>query len=400
MQKNEIEQVRAVIANIEKIVAVMKEKDLYALPGGADVIEDVRTSVDQINQVLYHTTSLRFMQQYDLSEKRSYLAWIGELEALLGLWEQSLEHRAGNYLDVEFWETYDYFKYADVNEIYLSVVRHFMSLPENLRIEFLALPHRYTFLRGKIDYAKQDFSLIQEHIELLANNVEDYRWLYERLADNRSRLVLNRIIQYWFQFDVNKLHSALEMAFPDYYDLDILPCGKEDVLVDCGAYIGDSTLDYIRTYGDYQKIYAYEVSPETYGQMAQNLSGLDNIVMRQKGVGREAGTMYIDSGGGAGITVRTQGEVPIEVVTLDEDIPEKISVLKMDIEGAEQDAIRGATAHIQAEKPRMLISAYHKPEDLFEIPRLIESIRPDYQYYLRFNGKGCLWPCDYVLYAI
>ena len=65
----------------------------------------------------------------------------------------------------------------------------------------------------------------------------------------------------------------------------------------------------------------------------------------------------------------------------------------------EQDALKGAARHIAEEKPRLLISTYHKPEDLFQIPRLIDSMRNDYTYYLRFNGKG-LWPCDHVLFAV
>ena len=85
---------------------------------------------------------------------------------------------------------------------------------------------------------------------------------------------------------------------------------------------------------------------------------------------------------------------------MDEDITEPITVIKMDIEGAEKDAILGAKNHIQSDRPRMLVSSYHLPEDIFEIPYLINSIREDYKFYMRFNGCGCLWPCDFVLFAV
>ena len=94
------------------------------------------------------------------------------------------------------------------------------------------------------------------------------------------------------------------------------------------------------------------------------------------------------------------GNVRIEVVSLDEDIKEPITIIKMDIEGAEKAALRGAYHHIKNEKPRLLISSYHMPEDIFEIPKLIHSIRDDYKFYMRFNGHNGLWPCDYVLFAI
>lgn len=111
--------------------------------------------------------------------------------------------------------------------------------------------------------------------------------------------------------------------------------------------------------------------------------------------------MYIDSGNhGAGNKLLEDGDDEIEVVSLDEDIAEQVSVIKMDIEGAEKEAILGAKAHIVNEKPKLLISAYHNPEDLFELPKLIDTLRDDYKFYLRFNGHGCLWPCDYVLFAV
>lgn len=94
------------------------------------------------------------------------------------------------------------------------------------------------------------------------------------------------------------------------------------------------------------------------------------------------------------------GDTAVEAVSLDEDISEPVSMIKMDIEGAEKDAILGAANHIKTEKPRLLILAYHFPEDIFEIPLLIHEIRDDYQFYLWFYGRGCIWLCDYVLFAV
>ena len=111
--------------------------------------------------------------------------------------------------------------------------------------------------------------------------------------------------------------------------------------------------------------------------------------------------MYVNNdGNNAGNKLLSTGDTEVEVVTLDDDISEQISVIKMDIEGAEKDAILGAEYHIRNEKPKLLISAYHLPGDLFDIPCLINDIRDDYKFYIRFNGHGCLWPCDYVLFAV
>ncbi len=134
--------------------------------------------------------------------------------------------------------------------------------------------------------------------------------------------------------------------------------------------------------------------------MVNNLSGYPDIITVQKGVGSQSGTMYVNNVvNGAGNRILESGDTEVEVVTLDEDIVEPITMIKMDIEGAEKDAIIGASKHIKATKPKLLISAYHVSGDLFEIPEMLNELRDDYKYYLRFNGYG-IWPCDYILYAI
>ncbi len=320
---------------------------------------------------------------------------------MVELWEESLERRRGKRIDVVFWEIYEYFKYVDINVIYQSTVQRFMGLREGQRIEYLSLPHRYTFLQNKLDFTQGDYSLIVQHVELMANGIENYRWLYEHLADNRSKMVLNSIIRYWFDFNIPRLHEMCERAFEDYYDMDILACGEDDVMVDLGAFIGDSILGYIKSFGVWKKIYAYEITPSTFQTLVQNLSGYPNVVPVQKGAGSRSGTLYVNDGGHkAGNKLLESGDTPVEVVPLDEDIKEPVSIIKMDIEGAEKDAIFGAANHIKTEKPKLLVSAYHLPEDLFEIPRLIHELRDDYRFYLRFYGHGCIWPCDYVLFAV
>ena len=221
------------------------------------------------------------------------------------------------------------------------------------------------------------------------------------MADNRSKAVLNGIVRYWFEFDLNRLHNLCETVFSDYYDLDILKCDGNDVMVDLGAFIGDSVLDFISTYGKYKRIYAYEITPSTYQTLVNNVSEYSDVIPVNKGISNSKGIMYVDDvDNGAGNKLLEKGNTKVEVVTLDDDIKEPISVIKMDIEGAEKEAVLGARQHIEKDKPKLLISSYHFPEDIFEIPELIYNIRNDYRFYMRFNGHGGIWPCDYVLFAV
>lgn len=87
----------------------------------------------------------------------------------------------------------------------------------------------------------------------------------------------------------------------------------------------------------------------------------------------------------------------IEVIQLDEFLKgERITFVKMDIEGAEYDALKGAAQIIKEQKPKLAISIYHTPNDIIKIPELLLELRPDYKFYIRHYS---LLPNEIILYA-
>lgn len=392
----EYEQVISIIELLNQIVNNMKITIL-----SNEDIDNVVMTIAEVNNSLYGVERLKFQSDYDISTEAGYECFVGEVEALIEIWRKTIEHReSGKEIDKRFWLLYETFKYILPDDIYVNTMKTFFALPEGQRIEYLSLKNRYTFLNNTIDITENDYSLIVEHIEMMAANVDKFRWLYEHLCDYRSKYTLIGIIEYWFDFNINKLHRLTETVYSDYYDLDIVQCGEDEVFVDLGAYTGDSVRDFIQTYGEYKMIYAYELSPSTFHTLERNTCEYSNIELRQKGVSSKDGYMYMnDKLNGARNKILDEGDTRVEVVALDSDIKEKITLVKMDIEGAEKDAIIGMKNHIENEKPKLMISSYHIPEDIFEVPNLINSIRDDYKFYMRFNGCG-IWPCDYVLFAV
>lgn len=87
----------------------------------------------------------------------------------------------------------------------------------------------------------------------------------------------------------------------------------------------------------------------------------------------------------------------ISVMPMDKLIYDDVSFIKMDIEGAEYKAIRGAAKLIERCKPKLAISIYHKVEDIWELPELILKICPDYRLYMRHYSIA---QAETVLYAI
>jgi len=75
---------------------------------------------------------------------------------------------------------------------------------------------------------------------------------------------------------------------------------------------------------------------------------------------------------------------------------DRVTFIKMDIEGSELEALKGAEKSIIKWRPRLAISIYHKPEDILEIPAYLLGLVPDYNFYIRHYSSGLH---ETVLYA-
>ena len=92
------------------------------------------------------------------------------------------------------------------------------------------------------------------------------------------------------------------------------------------------------------------------------------------------------------------GETEVQARRLDDVLAgRKVTFIKMDIEGSEMAALRGAERIIREQRPRLAISIYHKPEDMWEIPSYILQCHPDYKLYVRHYSIS---DTETVLYAI
>lgn len=256
---------------------------------------------------------------------------------------------------------------------------------------------------GKIDLENGNLELIQNRVKELKEHGSDLIWFYEKLEDFRSKKVLYYLIQNWLTFRPDFLERSIEKVYDQYFDMDIVLCDKKEVIVDLGAFIGDTYDAYIKTYGEenYQKYYCYEISDENLEKLREKFSGKETVILRDKAAAEKSGKSKIvvnNDFPGANF-IGDKGEKEIETVSIDEDILEKITLLKMDIEGAEQKAIEGSKRHIKEEKPKLTISIYHKNEDLWKIPKMIYEINPEYKFYLRYYG-GNIYPSEYILIAI
>lgn len=196
-----------------------------------------------------------------------------------------------------------------------------------------------------------------------------------------------------------------------YFPLDIPLFSKLDALrfVDCGAFTGDTISHAMKYFRQIEKKLAYVIAFEPDEQnftkliaevALQQTNSIDTLFMIYPcGLWSDNTILNFDSGKyGASSIKLSDGNISVPTVALDKTlIGAHPNYIKMDIEGAEQQAIIGAKQLIAEESPILAISLYHKPADLWEIPLLIDSINPNYDMYLRLYSELGL---ETVLYCV
>lgn len=172
--------------------------------------------------------------------------------------------------------------------------------------------------------------------------------------------------------------------------------------MDCGAYTGDTIEGYVNFSGDnHGKIFAIEADPDNFIKCESFIhqQGYDNVELINCGVWNERGQLSFNSKGDMGSSISKSGDIIVPIDTIDNLVGnEKISLIKMDIEGAELKALQGAAETIKNNKPALAICVYHRRADLITIPQFIKNIHSDYKMYIRKHDMASLY--DLVLYAI
>lgn len=286
-------------------------------------------------------------------------------------------------------------------ELYHRIRREFDRVHPDTRRSCQDFFNRFGFW-GRLDVENGVFEHMELKAQALHEHLADYARLYERLADYRSKKTLYAILSNWYRYDFKSTSEAREYLFDDYFDLDVVKCTPDEVVVDLGAYTGDTVKSYIANYGEdcYRRIYCYEITPGSFDKLRQATDGLRGIELRQKGVSDAPGVLSLVTNPSASSNrIGYGGGDEVEVVTLDDDITEPVTLIIADIEGSEYRALCGARRHIEREHPKLLISVYHSNDDLWRIPQLIDEMSSDYKFYLRFYSSP-IYPTEITLLAV
>ena len=188
-----------------------------------------------------------------------------------------------------------------------------------------------------------------------------------------------------------------------YFDLNELKHVENEIFIDAGSFNGDTTRDFLRWCGGkYKRIYAFEPMKEGYELTKKMLADVNNISFECSALGDKVGEAIFSKSysGLMGSRLGNNGDSleRVEIQTIDNGLNgDPVTFIKMDIEGAEFDALKGGIKTLKKYKPKLAISLYHKNVDLITIPLWLRENIPEYKFYLRhYSNKK--W--DLVLYCV
>ena len=247
-------------------------------------------------------------------------------------------------------------------------------LPDN----FMDLPHK-----------------IYEH-------ADDIRKTFNLLADDESRITYLAQLEWRIKADFDGLPERSMQ--PQYFPEDIFALSADEVFIDCGAFGGD-TVKKFRQYSNnfFKQIVAFEPDPLNFQTLSTHVKNLsvdikEKITLFQNAVGGGEFKLKFAGTGTASSLLSEKGDIEVDSVSLDKALRNcSPTYIKMDIEGAEFDALSGARKIIKKTSPILGICLYHRQDHLWRIPLLLQSFSENYKFFLRsYDEEG--W--ELVCYAV
>lgn len=224
--------------------------------------------------------------------------------------------------------------------------------------------------------------------ERLADSSREIEAAASIWGDAESEAEYRSQVRWRFLLDYSALvkpRPAVETYFPD----DLIRPSDREAFVDCGAFTGDTIEAFMSARGGrFERIVAVEPDALNCSALQGRIdewsrSGIGPISVAPVAAGAHRGTLRFETTGTAGSSVGS-GVDTVEVAPLDEILAGcEATYIKFDVEGAEHDALLGASKTIRTHMPVLAVCLYHKPEDLWDLPVLIRSLGPDYRMHLR-----------------
>jgi FkbM family methyltransferase len=222
---------------------------------------------------------------------------------------------------------------------------------------------------------------------------------WELLADQQSRRVMEDILDYKLSGKLDYLEAVSQRR----EDLETLfMFSDKETYLDLGAYRGDTVEEFLSlTEGRYDHIYAVEPDPKNFQKLQRFVeeNQISKCSLIHSGIWKEEGRLSFAEKGGRMSFLDAQAETDIPVTTIDRILDgHPVSYIKMDVEGAEMEALAGGAEAIKNYRPKLLIAGYHHDDDLWKIPLCLKRLCPEYRIYLRRHPYVPCWEINFFAF--
>ena len=215
------------------------------------------------------------------------------------------------------------------------------------------------------------------------------------LEDDLSRATFKALLSYKLSGDYRLLRPV---ACPSEEISELLSPG-EGTFVDLGAYTGDTVSFYTSLFSKFTRVLAVEPDPRNFRKLTENTKDIPDIRLLQALISDHDGTGLVPKNRGRGVHEMDPEENGMKIPSfslsslLSDETP---SLIKFDVEGNELSAICGGADVISRDKPDLIVSCYHRSEDLFTLPLKILEIVPEYHVFLRHHPHLLCWDTEYI----
>lgn len=238
--------------------------------------------------------------------------------------------------------------------------------------------------------------------EFFSMNSARVKAVAEMFVEEKSRTVYQKAVNF-------RQYHRLKFRPPfcpelKYYN-SLTPCKENEVFIDCGAWVGDSAIEFAKYTNDtYRKIVSFEPDDANFEELKKNVSALRDCIIFKKGVWSSSGRLSFQNGnsGGSQVIATDQAEGLsggcIDVVQMDE-VPEcqNATFIKLTVEGSELAALQGARNLIIKNRPILTMSIYHTPESMLSIPEWLRDNLTRYRFFCRHHSY---YKDNTIMYAI
>lgn len=235
-------------------------------------------------------------------------------------------------------------------------------------------------------HAASDFS---DFVEAPVREAFRYISAFLRLDDERSRQVFDQLIGMRTQLSIALAEQAKSPYDEEYFDTQFVQRAHAERFVDAGAAAGDTLYRLERRFGPVEQAWLFEPELPAYYEALKQFAPRANVWLFNMGLDAAPSRATYQPALSYDIAGEMQSTLPADVtsyiqgVPLDAVVTGKVGLFKLDIEGMEASALRGACGLIARDKPVIAVCAYHRADDYWRLIDEVLSIRPDYRVGIR-----------------